>query len=467
VNVLKKVFLVLMVLVVFVGITPVSIAHIEIDYDEEGSCVILPHTYEVNITNTYDSRDIFRVRTPREFSTWFSLSNNLLRINSDETRTIEISINAPRNIELGEYKTQFSVISENYREVSESSDLCFIVLRDYSMVFRDFILEKVDYGPNEEVRASVVVENDGTKDFEDGEFYIEVTGEGEMVGSHLEEFILETGKSKTVSASVDLQEYQTPGDYKINYEVRGAGHTIKSGEEPFGVIEIADYQTEVTSDGRYIIRTNTIHAQNKGNIVEEKNIEERIGFPISLLVTAEDVEIRRDGLSRTYIWNIELEPGESTQMSYEINYWPLYILIVLIALITFRAYLYMKAPVIKKEVVKSEVSEDKRILTISLHVKNRLFGKAKNVIIEDSVPSVTRVLDKFDTVKPNIIRQGDDTVLRWKLGDMGPGDDRVVHYKAKVLVESIDELIFPEARARGSVDGRTFERSSSKVRLGI
>lgn len=467
VNSLKKSLLVLSAFFVFAVLTPTALGHIQLDYEERDSCKILPHTYTVNITNTHDSEEIFRVKKPRDLSRWISVTNSLMRINPGETKSTEISIKAPKDVELGEYETEFSVFSANYKNVSESGELCFIVLRDYSMVFGEFNIQETEYGPQDEVSASVTVENDGTKDFDDGKFSIEVLKDGEKIGSDLSEFSLETGKSKTVTASINLEKYQPPGKYEIEYEVKGAGHSIKSGGASFRVVETADYKIDETSDGRYIIRTNTIYAENRGNIVEEKQIQRSMTFPLSLLATAEGAEVRREGFSTVYSWSIELEPGESTQISYEMNYWPLYILIVLLALIAFRVYMYMKAPVVKKEVVKSEVSEDKRVLTISLHVKNRFFGKAKNVILEDSSPSVTRVLDEFDTLEPSIQRSGDETTLRWKLGDMDAGDDRVIHYKVKVLVESVDELIFPEAKVRGAVGKRSFERSSSKVKLGV
>ncbi len=466
-SILKKILPFLSAFILFTALIPTAAAHLEVSYEEEGSCKILPHTYEINITNTHDSQDLVRFNKPRQFSRWMSVSRSLIRIRSGETETTELTIQAPREVELGEYQTNFSVFSVDYEDISASGELCFIVLRDYSMIVRDFSIEREEYGPRDEVLTSVTVENDGTKDFDDGEFIIEITRDGEKFATELEEFELETGKSKTVTISVDLEEHQSPGTYKVNYEVRGAGHEIQTGEQSFEVLEMADYDVSEDSDGRYLIRTKSINAENRGNTVEEKDIRRTVMFPLSLLTTAEEAEVTREGLHTVYTWNIELEPGQSTQLRYQINYWPLYILIVLIALIAFRLFLYMKAPVVKKEVVKSQVSEDKRVLTISLHVKNRFFGSAKNVILEDSVPSVTRILDEFDTVKPDIDRKEDETTLRWKLGEMKAGDDRVIHYKVKVLVESIDELIFPEAKVRGAVGQRTFERSSSKVKLGV
>ncbi|MFP4232626.1 MAG: hypothetical protein ACLFQ8_00175 [Candidatus Aenigmatarchaeota archaeon] len=466
-TILKKILPLLSAFILLSISMPTAAAHLEVSFEEEGSCKILPHTYEINITNTHDSEDLIRLSRPREFSRWMSLSRSIMRIQAGETETTELTIEAPRNVELGEYQTNFSIFSEDYEDVSTTGELCFIVLRDYSMIVRDFAVDKEEYGPMDQVNFSVTVENDGTKDFDDGEFRIEVTKEGEQIATDLEKFELETGKGKTVASSINLKEHQAPGTYDVMYEVRGAGHKIQSGEASFEVMEMANYEISEESDGRYIIRTNTINAENRGNILEQKEINRTAVFPLSLLTTAEGADVTREGLHTVYSWNIELEPGQSTQLSYQINYWPLYILIILLALIAFRLFLYMKAPVVKKEVVKSEISEDKRVLTISLHVKNRFFGKAKNVILEDSVLSVTRVLDEFDTVKPNIERKDDETTLRWKLGEMLAGDDRVIHYKVKVLVESVDELVFPPAKVRGAVGKRTFERSSSKVKLGV
>lgn len=464
---LNKAAFILSLIAVFVLLSPSALAEIGIDFEERDTCKILPYEYEVNITNNRERSDIFRVRVPHEFSTWTSITNSIMRLESGDTGTSVIRVDAPRRVELGEYNMDFRVSTENEPIVSTSESLCFIVLRDYSMHFESFYIERAEYGPEDQVSTFITVENDGTKDFDDGEFYIEIYKDDSLVGSQLSEFDLETGKSKTVEASVDLDEYQSPGEYKVVYEVRGAGHTIESGEAFFDVIEVTDYETYETSDGRYITRTSKIHAENRGNVVEERDIEKSIIFPISLLSTAEDAEVIKEGLSTMYIWTVELEPGQSAQMSYEVTYWPLYVLVVLLLLIVFRIYLYMKTPVVKKEVVESEVSEDKRILTVSLHVKNRIFGTAKNVILEDSAPSVTRVLEDFDTLEPSIERKDDETILRWKLGDLDSGDSRVIHYKVKVLVESIDELIFPEAKVRGAVGSRTFERSSSRVRLGV
>jgi len=464
---LKRILLVASLFFVSLVISPAVMADIGIEYEERDTCKILPHTYEVNITNLQESRNIFRVRVPRGFSRWVTVSDSILRISPGDQETIYLDVSAPRGVELGDYNINMTVMTEDEPRVAENFELCFIVLRDYSMEVDDFYIDSDEYSPGETIKATVDVKNDGTKDFDDGIFRIEMMKDGTAIEESSTEFNLETGKRKVIDTSIVLDKLQKPGDYEIRYEVMGAGHTVMKGSERFNIIEVKDYTVEETSDGRYITRTTIIDVKNSGNVVHSEAIERSAGIFMSFLTTPEDAEVYRDGLSEVYRWNVELEPGESTQLRYQVSYWPIYILLVLLAVILFQIQMYIKAPVVKKKVERSEISDDKRVLTVSLYVTNRLFGKAKNVILEDSAPSVTRVLDEFDTLEPSIERKDDETILRWKLSDIEPGDSRVIHYKVKVLVESVDELIFPEASVRGSVDGRTFERSSSKVRIGV
>lgn len=464
---MKKAVALVSFLFVFALASQGVLAEVEISYEEAGTCEILPYTYTVNITNRLDESSLWRVRIPREYSLWTSVSRSTMRLGPDETGTTEITFEAPGRVDLGEHRANITFMSEDHKGVYTEEEFCFIVLRDYSMHLEDFGLEKEEYGPGEIVEAYAEVLNDGTRDFDDGILNIKLLDNGEVLDEATAEFELETGKRSTVRASVELEELQEPGRYTIEYEVLGAGHTVAFGAESFEVVEVEDYRTEERSDGRYIVRTVTVEFTNTGNVLHTEMFEREMNILRSFLVTAEDAEVRREWFSDIYAWDLELEPGESIEVKYNIHYWPVYLLIVLLAVLGFRAHLYLKAPIVKKEVVESEISDNERVLTVSLQVKNRLFGNAKNVILEDSVPSVTRVMEDFETLEPSVDKKEDGTKLRWKLGEMDSRDSRVIHYKVKVLVESVDELVFPEAKVRGAVDGRTFERSSSEVRIGV
>ncbi|MFP4115884.1 MAG: hypothetical protein ACLFTQ_01605 [Candidatus Aenigmatarchaeota archaeon] len=463
---MKKVLLIFSVLFVFAALIPSSLA-MEVNYEGKGSCKFTPYTYEINVTNGQESRDIIRIGAPRNLSNWVSIQNRIMVLEPGESETTDVKVDPPQDVKMGEYTAGISFTSEEYPELSRTEEICFIVLREYRMVAEELQVKKEKYKPGDTVEYSIAVENDGTKDFEDGELKVEVMKGNNDVKSVVTDFDLVADRKKTVKDSFSLDKYESPGEYELAYEVIGAGRVWTDGKESFEVDPVAETERSKTVNRGYLGSTKTIEVKNKGNSAQKEKIIEEIGLPAALLVTAEEAEVERSGLSRIYTWELELKPDETGQVSYKIHYWPVYLLLILVGIIAFRSYLYLKAPVVEKNVTKSEISGDKRILTVSLEIKNRLFGRAKNVVLEDSAPSVTRVIEDFDTVEPNVERGEEDTVLRWKIGKINPGESRIIHYKVKVLLESVDYLKFSKAKIRGGVDGRTFERSSSSVKIEV
>ncbi|HKZ45355.1 MAG TPA: hypothetical protein VJ343_01495, partial [archaeon] len=57
------------------------------------------------------------------------------------------------------------------------------------------------------------------------------------------------------------------------------------------------------------------------------------------------------------------------------------------------------------------------------------------VIIRDFVPSIARVVDRFDTVKPVVRRTGTGTEVLWKFDSLKPREERVLTYW---IVPSVD-----------------------------
>ena len=466
-SILKKILVVFSVLFTFVVISSFSIASLQVDYKERGTCKITPYSYDFNITNKGDTSQIFRVRKSRDMRNWIHIKNSVIPLMPGEEDTSAVKVDPPKGVDLGEYKVNITFFSEDNPNISEKKEICFIVLRDYSMKTSGFNIGASQYMPGETVKYSLGIENDGTRDFENGKLTVKLLISNEVINTDKTEFKLETGNKKEIEGSISLDERLSPGNYVLAYELEGVGKIWDQGQEQFNVPEVSDINKVESQEYGYISSTKTIEIKNKGNSVTEKVVKEEVSFPTALLVTAEGAEVERSGMSRTYRWTEEVEPGESKTVSYKTHYWPVYLLVILLIIITFKSYQYLKAPTIKKKVVKSEVSDNKRVLTVSLEAENGLFGKARNVVIEDSTPSVTRVLEEFDTLEPSVQRDEDETKLRWKVGEMKPRDSRVVYYKVKVLVESADYLKFPKAKIRGTLDGNTFERSSSEVKIKV
>lgn len=464
---MKKAFFGLGTVIAFLILSVGGAAALQVELSEEEVCVVAPYRFKLNITNNQSYPDIFYVKALGTWRDWAWVSNSALYLEPGERKGSRISVLPPKKAEMGKYNLDVLVYSSKNRSVEKTKNLCFIVFRNYSMQVSNFSLSKGSYDPGEEVGASVTASNDGTKDFKEVKFHLKATKGGEVVGSSEKVFELETGQKKRFRASISLGRYQEPGNYKVKYTVKARGSVFSEGETTFQVNLIKEEEVERTREKGFLGSTTEIKIRNLGNAPSKKRITKKIGYPSAFLVNAPGAKTRRVGMASLFAWKVRVEPGQSKTVRYRTSYWPIYIILGVMAFLLYRAYLYIQVPTIRKGVMKTEMREDKRIFTISLEVKNRLIGEAKDVVVEDAVPSVARVIEKFDTLEPEIKKGEEETKLRWELGEVNPGEERVLHYKVKTLVEAVDYLKLPKASVRGAVNGRRFDRKSSKVKLEV
>jgi hypothetical protein len=91
--------------------------------------------------------------------------------------------------------------------------------------------------------------------------------------------------------------------------------------------------------------------------------------------------------------------------------------------------------------------KDKEI-SITLDVKNKTFDILRDVYVRDYVPSVAKLTEKFETIKPSLVRAaGKGTELIWKFDVLRQMDERIIRYKIKPVVE-VTSLNLPNAVMR-------------------
>lgn len=464
---MKKMFFISISIFTFLLLSAGSLASLVVDVSEKEACMVAPHKFEMNVTNRQPYEDIFYVKAVGTYNKWTWVSNSVLILKPGESEGSSILVHPPEDADMGKYGIKSLVYSSTNRSVERAEKLCFIVFRNYSMQAGNFSLSKATYDPEEQVKASITAVNDGSKKFKNVTFSIKVSKDGEVIADSRKDFDLGIDEEKRVTTSLPLDKYQEPGNYQLSYKVKGRGSVFTAGEASFEVNSIKRKNKTKTVERGYLGSTTKIRIKNLGNDVYERVIRRRISYPAAFLVKAPGASVENVEMASLYRWRVEIEPGESKTVQYRINYWPIYVLLVIIAFLIYQACRYLQIPTIQKEIMKSELSEDKRIFTVSLEIQNRLFGEAENVVIEDAVPSVARVIEDFDTLEPKIIKDEEETKLKWKLDEISSGEERVLHYKVKTLVEAVDYLKLPKASVRGNLNGRGFERKSSEVKLEV
>ena len=260
--------------------------------------------------------------------------------------------------------------------------------------------------------------------------------------------------SVDVVKSFVLDKYAPPGSYAIEAELRDVSGQLKhSKSDNFEVNVVTQPQTEYTkksSSYSILFSSVSIKIKNEGNVpLPAFEITESIPkfaqslFDPDIQPTAKD----SSGSRTVYSWSVPiLAPGEQYTIAYKIDIWRIWLTLGIIAVALYVAYRWLSKPRIGKMVRhEGEIMKGKEIL-ILLEVKNRAMHEIKDVEIIDMIPSIARVIDRFDTLRPKAKRVPGGIELRWNFGSMKPGEERVVTYRIRPVVDIVGHLNLPEAQ---------------------
>lgn len=454
-------------LLVFLIIIPSALASVDVTFSSEGACMVAPHTYKLDIENNQKIRDIFSLRVSGETSDWAWIKTRRVSLDPGETTTGEISILPPAEAEMGKYKLETTVYSRTNQSVTSTRELCYIIFRNYSMEAGNFSISDENFGPGEKIRGELSVKNTGSKKFDSINATFRLVEGETTIDSVRRTFSLDLEEVNSLNFSLAVPAHQSPGEYEVNYDVRARGSVFSMEGKPVNVDPKKEAGIEERTEGNFLITTKKLTVTNRGNVRYAEPVTRFVGDPYSVLVTSEADTVQRTAGGYSYVWNIAIEPGGTTDIEYTVHYWPIYLIVGILLFLVYRGFLYLRVPTIRKRVKKTELGEDEKVFTVSLEVRNRLFGEADDVRIKDSVPLVARVIEKFDTLKPNISKSDEGTELRWNIGTMGSSEERVLHYKVKTLVQAVDHLKLPGAELEGRIAGKEFGKTSSKVKLEV
>ena len=160
----------------------------------------------------------------------------------------------------------------------------------------------------------------------------------------------------------------------------------------------------------------------------------------------EPEEIERKENRVVYKWIVPpLSPGEEYRIIYEVSVWN--VVLVFSILIVILVYLFtqiFKVDIKKSYRARKPLTKESEVC-VTLEVKNRGRKEIKNVVVVDYVPSIMKVVEKFETLRPMIRKIRGGTQLVWKLGTLSPGDERIITYRVKPIVDILGTIRLPKA----------------------
>lgn len=281
--------------------------------------------------------------------------------------------------------------------------------------------------------------------------YVIASERGKIVATDTRSYTVRGEKG--ITHSIPIQPDIVAGEYTIRVKVKGTGIELSSSFDVEPVHRIVKREDDTSTP---LYHEMTITVSNEGNVIEE-DYAVKSSIPTGYLsFSRQPAECGDDWCE----WLVsKLNPEESMQIIYRIEYWPLILEGVVIAalLVSFFIIGWNKAtrPKLIKRLEKGEGGG----YTTVLEIKNA-GKKITNVVIRDEVSPLFEVKGKFETIKPAIKQTEDGTEMVWSLGAIEPKDHRIIHYSIKPVVNG--HLKMPRAYMRYVSKGNKRSKVTSK-----
>lgn len=252
-----------------------------------------------------------------------------------------------------------------------------------------------------------------------------------------------------------------PGKYNATGSfIDSRGHVTSRARTAFNVMLNENISYERQESGSVFGTTVTLTATNRGNTEAKAVLSEPATTSWWMLYTGPPVNMS----AGQYYWSTMLAPGERRELTYSEVNWPLFAFIFIVIAGGIYAYVQSTSLTIRKRVLGRKLVSAGKDIAVSIEVRNARRA-ADMVVVRDVVPPIFSISGRFEIAKPVIRKISTGTEIIWKMGGLGAGEERVLHYKIKPSVDVYGGLTLHPATLRIKSGTSTMERVSNTVTL--
>ena len=278
-----------------------------------------------------------------------------------------------------------------------------------------------------------------------------------------EKFTLAPYERKDFEIVLKKEDFKSlmAGFYTLNVKVETEGK--KADIE--GVIKYTEQDVLTTSSTNYgfVISTDFIKKMNEGNVLAktETVIKKNIISRLFTTLTPEPDSVDRQGLKVYYVWNRELKPGESFEVTVKTNWlFPLVVILLIVAIIILVKQYSKTNIVLKKRVNFVRAKGGEFALKVSIFVSARRYVERVNII--DRLPPLVSLYDRYGQEKPTRFDEKNRR-LEWNFEKLEAGETRALSYIIFSKVGIVGKFALPTASAIYERDGEINETESNRA----
>lgn len=411
-------------------------------------------TVEISIQNNRNVDDTFSLTVWPSIK-WGGVTPNLekynIKVPANSIFTSNLYLTASSDAD--ESITNFLVTAKSLTNASiiDSANVKVQVVRKSSVYISDIRLDSYTVNPGEDIGVTIVVTNAGDGSSLPLKLQTNVKTENEI----LKRFDYDVGQvsgisTKTVQHTYRTGDYLSPGTYSVESLLKdNLNRLVDSRLVTFKVNPIRNLEQSSSLSYNIFSQVKVITVKNEGNILEEGfYVTESVPSYVKnfFLPEMEPNRVEEKDNRIVYSWYIQsLAPGSEVAIKYEVRFFSLWIIVLVVIGLVVLAFKYVYSPkIIKRHRMEGSIERGKEIV-VSVEVRNPTLHEIKNIIVSDLVTPIATVVDKFDTMRPTIRKTENGTELTWRIKSLSSMEERVLTYRVKPLVEIVGTLRLPKA----------------------
>lgn len=411
---------------------------------------------DLTIQNNQKFADKFSVTIWPSY--WFGINvepeNYVFDIASNSAVKTKINFGVPINADEIISPFNVTVKSLNNEEVYTSQIINLRVIRKSPVYLPDNPkLDKYVINPDDTINIEIPVKN--IINSPSGLYTLKTTisrSNGDVVARFDDTLNGMPGETtQTITHQYTFDKYAKDGTYVVDVVLKDRlDKTINTRSTTLAINAVPEITYKKSSSYGLMTQTVTITAKNEGNVPSSPfYVTESVPtFMKNFFYPQGQPTTEISGNMIIYSWFMpSLISGEERIIKYEINLWYVWSVGIFVIVLIIMAFIYVFSPKVVKKYMHTRGLTGEKEITIMIEAKNRTRHEIKDVIVRDFVPSIARVVEKFETLKPTIIRKNEGgTEIIWKFANLKPFEDRVLTYSIKPIMQIVGTLKLPKAR---------------------
>ena len=434
---MKKVFFLFLITLFFIPPASAESLDMQVFPAKLTAYAYRPQYYTLTITNNNHAPVGTTIKIQGIHLEWASPADVYVLLQPFEARVYNLNF-YPTGLDRGVF---------NYRIVAEPDDISMSGSADLELtVYDPVILKELKTEPVPEgLKVTATLESVVRQDF-DVVFDVE---DDEGIVTSLAVSMEDIEGETVLSRTIVIPKSVPSGEYNVKVGISGPNIAGFSAEQSSEVMPIHNVIETVKKESSPLYDFYTVRIENRGNVVEDYVTYTTVPSDLITGFLTRPEDCITEGGSRQCRYVVSsLGPGETKQINYRVEYWPLLIPYIVIAIVIAAVAGGAFRQATKPTVAKRYSRKSGNTHSIIIQIRNPFYYNLENVVLRDWVSPLAYVMpDEFDSVKPVMKKSDAGTELIWNLGNVKPNEERIITYKVKPIVEG-PGLKMPPAKVK-------------------